>query len=140
MEATKILADAGYRRIKVPWRKQLPERLAWSQQLARVRVEEGGTSTVYALGSLDRFKNGITIGRDPANDVVVASAGSNRIAMRGEKRFVVQVLAGETSEAGPYAHTVIRDSHEPYRRWQRFKLGDAVVQLCRWPMRGEALR
>ena len=140
VEATKILADAGYRRIRVPWRKKLPDRLAHSQQLARIRVEEVAGTVVHALGSLDRFKNGITIGRDANNDVVVPSAKSHRIAMRGENRLVIQVLAGETQEIGPYAPSVIRDSHEPDRRWQRFRLGEAIVQVCRYPRRGEALQ
>lgn len=132
--------QAGYRKLRVPWRKQWPERLAWSQQLVRIRVEDAGASVVHTIGSLDRMTEGITIGNAPSNDVVVASARANRIRLRGRgwRDLTVHVLEGHVRVLSPDGRVdIARDF--PYHGWQRLQLGDAVVQLCRWPKRGEAV-
>jgi hypothetical protein len=51
----------------------------------------------------------------------------------------IDVLAGTVRELSLYTP---RDRSDWFliRRWQRFGIGDAIVQLCRWPRRDEALR
>jgi hypothetical protein len=139
-EADAIRLQAGYRKIRVPWRKQLPARLAHAQTLLRVRVEVTGHSEVHVLGSFARLTGGITIGSDPHCEVVVPAAGANAVTLTprdGEIR--IEVRAGVVREMSVYARGDHTDSFR-ISRWQRFGLGEAIVQLCRWPKRGEALR
>ena len=139
-DADAIRLQAGYRKIHVPWRKQLPERLAHSQSLLRVRVEAGGESVVHALGSFERLRSGITIGFDVGCDVMVPAAGRNTVRLTPRDPEVrVDVINGFAREMTLYSQRVSIDWFR-LSRWQRFGLGDAIVQLCRWPKRGEAMR
>lgn len=140
-DADAIRLQAGYRKIHVPWRKQWPERLARSEQLLRIRVEAEGTSQVYALGGFARLDGGVTIGGDPSHDVYVPQAGANLAYLMPHfgDDVRIDVLAGRVRELSFYTPRE-RDGWFRMRRWQRFGIGDAVVQLCRWPKRGEAMR
>jgi hypothetical protein len=140
-DADAIRLQAGYRKIRVPWRKEMPERLARSEQLLRIRVEAEGTSQVYALGGVARIDGGVTIGGDPSHDVYVPQAGANLAYLMPHfgDDVRIDVLAGRVRELSLYTPRE-RDGWFRIRRWQRFGIGDAIVQLCRWPKRGETLR
>lgn len=132
-EAASILADAGLRRIRVHPRTALPARLLAAQQVLRLRVYENGMRRVHTLPT----GRPITIGAALANDIVVPSAGWNRVQLVDGPQVGFEVLAGEAAECSQFAEQPQRDTVTPYRRWSRVRVGDAMLQLCRWPMRDE---
>ena len=144
--AVAILAQVGYRRIEVVRRTAPPPRLAESELTLRVRVESAdGSSEVRTIGSPDRLGEGITLGSTPDYNVVIPTANANRVRIQTSGDPTARRRAGIDFfiEAGAIAVLPYRTqvdaprSYQPYYRWERFGLGDAVVQLCRWPRRDE---
>jgi hypothetical protein len=83
---------------------------------------------------------GVTIGADPDCDLVLPAAGPNRIALVQRAQLWLEVHAGEAGLADRWAEP--RPAGERVqigRRWSRIRIGDATVQLCRWPRRDEPL-
>jgi hypothetical protein len=138
-DAVAIGAQAGYRRLEIAAHRQLPERLVAAGRLLRIRVEQGGESSVHALGSFDRLEHGITIGGGTSCDLVLPAAGTNVIELRttnGDLHLVVDPRAGCVTPI-QYLRQAHTTSVKLQYRYGRFEIGDAIFQLCQWPRRDE---
>jgi len=141
-EADAIRAQVGHVRVEVAPRTAIPAPLAEAESVLRIRVEDAaGATEIHTIGSIERLARGVTIGADPDCDLVLPSAGRNRIALiqRQQLWFEVRACAAAPAHTGAASRSPVREGQLD-RRWSRLRIGDAIVQLCRWPGRYEPLR
>lgn len=142
-EAAAILAQIGGARVEVAPRTAIPAPLAQAAGVLRIRVEDTtGATEVHALGSIERLARGVTIGADPDCDLVLPTAGPNRVALVRRKQLFLEVHAGTAGpmDSSGQSRPIPAGERTELTRWRRIQVGGAIIQLCRWPGRHEPLR